>query len=87
MKEREWNELVEAIRNSNDGDRFIAAAERLRTAATAEDLPRLMKLLKTDHDFHVAEVAVWPASELGGPAVLPELLERLEVAPQFRTVG
>jgi len=78
MKDQEWNELIEALRGKDDVDRAITAARTLHTAATAEDLPRLMDLLNTDNNFFVRESAALPACALAGPAALPELLKALQ---------
>jgi HEAT repeat protein len=74
MDARAWKELNEALR---DNDRAAGAAKELHEKATAEDVPRLMDMLK-DSDFFVREAAAWPLSELAGLAVLPQLLIALQ---------
>jgi len=73
MSDKEWEELIRTLRDSDDGASLAAAAARLHTTATAEDLMRLIDLLKDD-DFFVREAAAWPVSELAGPSALRELL-------------
>ncbi len=73
MNAREWDEIVGALRNTDDIEGMVAAAQRLHKVATREDLLRLMELLK-DEDFFVREAAAWPISELEGPSALQELL-------------
>lgn len=77
MKKQEWDELIEALRATDNVERAVAAADKLHKSAALEDLPRLVEILK-DQDFRVREAAAWPVSELAGPAALPELLESLQ---------
>ena len=72
MHKQDWDELIRALRDTNI-DQAAAAAARLHKIATAEDLPRLLELLK-DEDFFVREAAAWPVSELAGPSALAVLL-------------
>jgi len=73
MSDKEWEALIHTFRDSDDATSLAKAATRLHNAATAEDLPRLMDLLKDD-DFFLREAAAWPVSELAGPSALRELL-------------
>ncbi|HTC88587.1 MAG TPA: hypothetical protein VK686_09840 [Bryobacteraceae bacterium] len=73
MSDEDWRDLINALRDSDDGACLAAAAARLHKTATAEDLQRLLDLLKDD-DFFVREAAAWPVSELAGPSALRELL-------------
>lgn len=73
MNQRDWDEIIRVLRDESDIDQAVSAAQRLHKTATAEDLPRLMTLLHDD-SFFVREAAAWPASELGGPPALRELL-------------
>jgi len=73
MSDEEWEELTHTLRDSDDAASLAAAAARLHTKATAQDLPRLMSLLRDD-DFFVREAAAWPISELAGPSAIRELL-------------
>ena len=78
MNQQDWIKLVAELRNVSDVDRASGAAETLRGTATADDLPRLMELLR-DQDFFVREAAAFPVSELAGPEALPELLAALQL--------
>jgi hypothetical protein len=73
MNEREWDEVIRALQDSDNVEQAVAAAERLHKTATSQDLERLMNLLK-HNDFFVREAAAWPISELAGPSALQELL-------------
>jgi HEAT repeat protein len=72
MSDKEWDGLIHMLREIDEAD-SAAAATRLHNVATAQDLARLMELLKDDDPF-VREAAAWPISELAGPSVLGELL-------------
>jgi len=76
MNQNHWDELVAALRQQDDVERAIAAAEKLQCNATLEDVLRLLTLLKDD-SFFVREAAAWPLSDLGATEALPELLEAL----------
>jgi HEAT repeat protein len=76
LKQDDWDRLVDALRDASDVERAVAAARTLQQGATAEDVPRLMRLL-TDGDFFVREAAAWPISDLGVTEALPALLEAL----------
>lgn len=65
------------LRNVDNVDVAVRAAERLQRGATSEDLPRLKNLLG-DEDFFVREAAAWPLSEIAGAAALPELLQAFQ---------
>jgi len=72
MDKSTWNKVAAAL-CSTDVEAAVAAAARLHAEATAEDLPRLLDLLKTGRDFFIREAAAWPLVELAGPAVLREV--------------
>ena len=72
MTEGEWEELVQALRQT-DASIAASAAERLHKHASTEDLPRLLVLLHDD-DVFLREAAAWPISELAGPSSLHDLL-------------
>ncbi len=77
MNERQWNELNEALRDERDADRVTAAAKFLYENAAAEDVPRLMEMLK-DNDDVVREAIAGPLGKLAGPTELPQLLIALQ---------
>ncbi|CAN7558026.1 HEAT repeat domain-containing protein [Polaromonas sp. LjRoot131] len=68
-----WNEIVSGLSNP-DVPTCVAAASKLYTDATPEDIPRLLSLLDSD-DFFVREAAAGPLATLAGPAALPQLLK------------
>lgn len=74
MNDSDWAALIRDLRNVDDVDIAVAAAERMHRTATEEDVPRLEELLKDD-SFFVREAAAWPLSELAGAAALPELFK------------
>jgi HEAT repeat protein len=76
MTSKDWDEIVTTLRDLTDVDRAVAAAQRLQDAATADDVPGLLALLK-DNSFFVREAAAWPLSDLGQTEALPHLLEAL----------
>ena len=76
MSENDWDDIVTLLRDLGDVDRAVAAGQRLQAMATAEDVPRLLALLKDD-SFFVREAAAWPLSDLGTTEALPQLLEAL----------
>jgi hypothetical protein len=61
MSEEEWEDLIHALRDFDHVESAVAAATRLHSTATLQDLTRLMELLKDDEVF-VREAAAWPAS-------------------------
>ena len=73
MNTTEWQRLVAALRNIDDVEGALAAASGLQTTASAEDLPRLLELLK-DESFFVREAAAWALSDMERLDVLPALL-------------
>src|SRR6185369_424403 len=68
------SELVSAIRNCGDEERFVAACATMHSKATVDDVPQLRRLLEDD-DALVREAAAWPISELVGPPALRDLLK------------
>lgn len=68
-----WDALVAAL-ESNDVEVAVAAASRLHSEASADDVTKLLDLLELGKDFFVREAAAWPLAELSGPTVLRELL-------------
>jgi HEAT repeat protein len=74
MNDSDWSALVRDLRNVDDVDVAVAAAERLHRTATPDDLPRLRALL-LDDSFFVREAAAWPLSELAGATALAELFQ------------
>jgi len=69
-----WSDFPE-----NDVDRKLEAFDRLKTAATKEDLPQLLEALGSDrNDFWVRELLSEPISGLGGPVYLAELFDALQ---------
>src|SRR5262245_13534968 len=74
MLEREWEEVVDALRDLDDVGAAVRAAEHLHRSATLDDVPRLLRLLQ-DERFFVREAAAWPLSELAGATYLQELLQ------------
>ena len=77
MDAQAWKELNEALRDARDAKRAAGAARQLHEKATAEDIPRLMEMLK-DRDFFIREAAAWPLAELAGLGALPQLLVALQ---------
>jgi HEAT repeat protein len=73
MSEQEWVMLLASLRNAQDVDGRVAAAERMHKGASAEDIPQLKAML-AEPDFFIREAAAWPLSELAGPSVLADLL-------------
>src|SRR5438105_1449375 len=72
MTKREWQDIVEALRQP-DANIAATAAGRLHKESSIDDLPRLRELLDDDDAF-VREAAARPISELSGPSSLRELL-------------
>lgn len=72
MEAHAWSELVSAL-DAPSVEESVAAASRLHAEADADDIPKLLALLKSA-DFFVREAAAWPLAELAGPAVLCYLL-------------
>jgi HEAT repeat protein len=73
MTEEEWDDLNRRLRNRDDTEVAVAAAQQLQEVATRDDLPKLMEMLN-DEDSFLREAAAWPVSELAGPASLETLL-------------
>lgn len=73
MDNRQWQQLIGALRDIDDIDGAVDAATRLHKGATPDDVPRLLGLLQDD-SFFVREAAAWPLSDMGKTDVLPELL-------------
>ena len=71
MEEHAWSELVAAL-DAPSVEESLVAASRLHAGADADDIPKLLALLKSA-DFFVREAAAWPLAELAGPDVLDEL--------------
>jgi hypothetical protein len=67
-----WDEVLADLA-ARDVDRNVAAASRLHTEATIEDVPKLLSLLNEGSNFFIREAAAWPLAELAGPTVLREL--------------
>lgn len=76
MDEVRWNELMAALRDRDDIERAVDAAQSLQRESTLEDIPRLRDLLK-DKDFFVREAAAWPLSDLDVTDALSDLLDAL----------
>ncbi len=74
MNDSEWAALIRDLKDHDDIDASLHAAERLHRDAAAADIPRLKALL-LDESFYVREAVAWPLSALAGAAALPELLE------------
>ena len=72
MDDNDWTTLVRDLRNVDDADVAVAAAERLHRTATSEDVHRLEELLQ-DESLFIREAAAWPLSEIVGAAALPQL--------------
>ena len=68
-----WTVIVSALSDA-DVNVCVEAAERLHAEVSAEDIPGLLSLLKSN-DFFIREAAAWPLAELAGPAVLADLFE------------
>ncbi len=65
--------------NANDVEQKLEAFERLKNAATKEDLPQLITALKSEKsDFWIRELLSEPISEFGGSEYLPELFDALQ---------
>jgi len=73
VKEARWQELEAAVRQVDDVDLIVTAAQQLQDEATHEDAPRLRALLE-DASFVVREAAAFPLAYLLGPACLRDLL-------------
>lgn len=73
MDNRQWQSVVEALRDVDNIDSAVAAAAQLQACASTEDIPRLIELL-ADESFFVREAAAWPLSDLGRVDLLPQLL-------------
>jgi hypothetical protein len=73
MDHRQWQSVVEALRDVANIESAVAAAVQLQACASTEDVPRLVELL-ADESFFVREAAAWPLSDLGQVDLLPQLL-------------
>jgi HEAT repeat protein len=73
MDQRQWESLVEALRDVDNIESAVAAAAQMQARASKEDVPRLLDLL-ADESFIVREAAAWPPSDLGRVDLLPQLL-------------
>jgi HEAT repeat protein len=73
MDQRQWQSLIEALRDVDNIDSAVAAAAQMQARASTEDVPRLVDLL-ADESFFVREAAAWPLSDLGRVDLLPQLL-------------
>ncbi len=73
MNDTEWQRLVTSLRNLADGNTAVTAAAEFQSAASLEDVPRLIQLLD-DESFFVREAAAWALSDLGQVDLLPQLL-------------
>ena len=63
-----------------DVDQKLEAFERLKEAATIDDLPQLLELLKSDrNDFWTRELLSEPICELGGSLCLIPLFDALQI--------
>ena len=67
-----WSTIVSELTHP-DVSTCVNAAARLHAEAGAEDVPKLLEILKSN-DFFVREAAAWPLAELAGPRALTELL-------------
>jgi hypothetical protein len=72
MKTVDWRALTADLESPNVST-CVRAAEALHANTCAEDVPRLLELLKHE-SFFVREAAAWPLAELQGPLLLPQLL-------------
>lgn len=69
-----WSKFEE-----NGVEEKLEALEKLKLAATKEDLPQLLDALKSNRsDFWVRELLSEPVSNLGGSKYLPELFDALQ---------
>jgi HEAT repeat protein len=73
MNEREWQDLLAALRDVGETDTAVDAAAALQARSTAEDVPRLIQLL-SDTDIFVREAAAWPLSDVGCVEAIPHLV-------------
>jgi hypothetical protein len=73
MNDRQWQDIVQGLRDTEDTDRALDAAAALKASAAVEDVPRLIELLSAD-DFFVREAASWPLSDLGCVDAIPALV-------------
>ena len=71
MHESDFSVIASALLE-RDIDICTSAAARLHSGASAENIPALLELLRSD-DFFVREAAAWPLAELSGIQHLPEL--------------
>jgi len=69
-----WSDFDE-----NDVEDKLEAFEKLKNAATKDDLPQLVSALKSEkNDFWTRELLSQPICELGGSDYLPELFDALQ---------
>ena len=73
MTDDDWNDVVASLRQVDDLERMVAAAQRLEREAKLTDVPRSRALLD-DPSVVVREAAAFPLAYLLGPGCLRELL-------------
>ena len=72
-------EVLWADFNDYNVEQKLESFERLKNAATKDDLPQLISALKSKkNDFWTRELLSEPISELGGYEYLPELFNALQ---------
>ena len=76
MNDEAWAVLIEALRNADDVDHAIRAAELLEAVADKQRAADLYALLD-DADFFVREAAAVPLARLEGLNALPRMLQAL----------
>jgi hypothetical protein len=65
--------------NDYDVEEKLESFEKLKNAATKDDLPQLISALRSEkNDFWTRELLSEPISQLGGSKYLPELFEALQ---------
>jgi HEAT repeat protein len=78
MNDRQWQDIVKALRDAGNSDRAVNAAAALQAGASEDDVPRLIELL-SDADFFVREAAAWPLSDLGRVDAIPALVRAMHL--------
>lgn len=79
MKDAIARELKVLWAPGEDVDVYLEAFNRLKAAASREDLPDLVVALHSEKsDLWIRELLAEPISELGGAEYLPDLLEALQ---------
>jgi len=73
MNQRQWQDIVGALRDAADMNRSVDAAAALQSMASREDVPRLLELLEDD-DLVVRAAAAWPLSDLGVVEAIPAIV-------------